>query len=218
MKEPGVLAKILHHILEGDAPAATECVQQALADGMDPAVILNEAMIAAMDETGRRFEAGEMYVPEMLIAGRAMQSALGSLKPFLVQADIEPLGKVVIGTVQGDLHDIGKNLVSLMLQGAGLEVIDLGTDVAPASFVEAVRKHQPQLVAMSALLTTTMTNMGATVAALRAAGLRDRVNVIVGGAPVTGQFADQIGADLYAPDAASAARTARTLVGRVSSA
>ena len=213
-----MLAKILHHILEGDAPAATECVRQALADGTDPAVILNEAMIAAMDETGRRFEAGEIYIPEMLIAGRAMQSALGALKPFLVQADIEPLGKVVIGTVQGDLHDIGKNLVSLMLQGAGFEVIDLGTDVAPASFVEAVRKHQPLLVAMSALLTTTMINMDVAVAALRVAGLRDRVNVIVGGAPVTRQFADQIGADLYAPDAASAARVARTLAERVSSA
>lgn len=213
-----MLAKIFHYILEGDAAAATECVRQALADGKDPAVILNEAMIAAMDETGRRYEAGDIFVPEMLIAGRAMQSALGALRPFLVQADIKTLGKVVIGTVQGDLHDIGKNLVAMMLQGAGFEVIDLGTDVAPASFVEAVRKHQPLLVAMSALLTTTMTKMGVTVAALRDAGLRDRVNVMVGGAPVTRQFADQVGADLYEPDAASAARSARAVAKRAPSA
>jgi 5-methyltetrahydrofolate--homocysteine methyltransferase len=204
-----MLRRIFEHILEGNASAATECVAQALADGMDPTAILNQAMIAAMDEVGRRFEAGELYVPEMLVAGRAMQSALGGLKPFLVQADLEPLGKVVIGTVQGDLHDIGKNLVTLMLQGAGFEVIDLGTDVAPAKFVQAVREHQPMLVAMSALLTTTMAGMSATVAALRDTGLRDRVRVMVGGAPVTRQYADQVGADMYEPDAASAARAAR---------
>jgi len=208
-KEPDMLRKIFDHILEGNALAASECVEKALAAGLDPAVILNQAMIAAMDETGRRFEAGDIYVPEMLVAGRAMQSALGALKPFLVEADLEPLGKVVIGTVKGDLHDIGKNLVALMLQGAGFEVIDLGTDVSPAGFVQAVGKHQPLLVAMSALLTTTMANMSATIKALQDAGLRDRVRVMVGGAPVTRQFADQVGADMYEPDAASAARAAR---------
>ncbi len=210
-----MLPTIFQNILEGDAPAATECIHQALVEGIDPSVILNEAMIAAMSEMGRQFEAGEIYVPEMLLAGRAMQAGLGELKPYLVQADIPPLGKVVIGTVQGDLHDIGKKLVSMMLQGAGFEVIDLGTDVTPARFVEAVRLHQPLLIAMSALLTTTMTNMGVTVAALQTAGLRDRVKVMVGGAPVTRQFADQVGADLYAPEAASAARLARALAEQV---
>ena len=209
-----MLRRIFEHILEGDASAATECVAQALADGMDPTAILNQAMIAAMDEVGRRFEAGELYVPEMLVAGRAMKSALGALKPILVQADLEPLGKVVIGTVQGDLHDIGKNLVALMLEGAGFEVIDLGTDVAPAKFVQAVREHEPMLIAMSALLTTTMASMSATVAVLRDAGLRDRVRVMVGGAPVTRQYADQVGADMYEPDAASAARAARAAAKR----
>jgi 5-methyltetrahydrofolate--homocysteine methyltransferase len=165
-----------------------------------------------MEEVGRRFERGEFYVPEMLISARAMKSSLALLRPHLIAANVEAIGKVVIGTVQGDLHDIGKNLVGMMLEGVGFEVVDLGADVSPEKYVDAVKEHQPDLVACSALLTTTMPRMDNIITSLREAGLRDRVKVMIGGAPVTGKYATDIGADGYAPDAASAASRAKELI------
>ncbi|MDX9955690.1 MAG: corrinoid protein [Anaerolineae bacterium] len=206
------LQAIFDSIIEGDASSIAAQVTTALEANLPPAQILNEAMIAAMAEIGRGFEEGEYFVPEMLIAARAMKTGLAVLKPHLVAADVPALGKVVAGTIQGDLHDIGKNLVCMMLEGAGFEVVDLGTDVSPECFVEAARGDGVNLVAMSALLTTTMGNMKATLAALDAAGLRSKVKVMVGGAPVTERFAHQIGADGYAPDASRAVVVARALV------
>jgi 5-methyltetrahydrofolate--homocysteine methyltransferase len=165
-----------------------------------------------MTEVGRRFEEGEYFVPEMLISARAMQSGLAILKPLLVASEVAATGKVVIGTVKGDLHDIGKNLVGMMLEGAGFELVDLGTDIGPEQFVQAVRDHQPDLLGMSALLTTTMPSMKTTVDALVEAGVRDRVKVIVGGAPVTQEYATGIGADGFAVDASRAATLAKALV------
>ena len=199
-------------ILEGDREAAGRKVEEALAAGHDPALILNEGMIAAMREVGRRFEEGDYFVPEMLIAARAMKEGLALLKPHLVQRSVASAGKVVAGTVQGDMHDIGKNLVCTMLEGAGFEIVDLGTDVSPERFVEEVRAHGAGLVALSALLTTTMPRMRATIEALEAAGLRDRVRVIVGGAPITESYARQIEADGYAPDASRAVALAQSLL------
>lgn len=207
-----VLSLIYQSILEGDNKASPNHVQAALDSGLDPARILTQGMIAAMAEVGRLFEEGEYYVPEMLIAARAMQAGLAVLKPHLVSADIQPVGKVVAGTVKGDLHDIGKNLVCMMLEGSGFEIVDLGTDVAAERFVEAARQPGVKLVALSALLTTTMTQMGATIQALEQAGLRQQVKVIVGGAPVTADFARQVGADGFAPDASRAVSLARSLL------
>jgi 5-methyltetrahydrofolate--homocysteine methyltransferase len=207
-----MIDKVFEAVMEGNVTAATEAVQAALDEGLPPGQILNEGMIAAMSEVGALFEAGEVFVPEMLISARAMQAGLAILRPRLIEADIQMIGKVIIGTVKGDLHDIGKNLVGMMLEGAGFEVIDLGTDVTPEAFVAAVREHQPQIVGMSALLTTTMASMGKTIEALQEAGVRDQVKVMVGGAPLTRQFALDIGADLYAPDASSAAKEARGMV------
>jgi 5-methyltetrahydrofolate--homocysteine methyltransferase len=206
-----VLASIYESILEGDNKASPVHVQAALDSGLDPARILSEGMIAAMAEVGRLFEEGEYYVPEMLIAARAMQAGLAVLKPHLVSANIQPIGKVVAGTVKGDLHDIGKNLVCMMLEGSGFEIVDLGTDVAAERFVEAARQPGVKVVALSALLTTTMTQMQTTIQALEQAGVRQQVKVIVGGAPVTEAFARQVGADGYAPDASRAVSLARTL-------
>jgi len=204
-----MLDAIYQSVIEGDAQGVSEGVQGALEAGQDPGEILNQGMISAMAEVGRRFEAQEMFVPEMLIAARAMKAGMAILKPYLLEADIEPVGRVVLATVKGDLHDIGKNLVGMMLEGAGFEVVDLGVDVAPEGFVEAVQEHRPDFVGMSALLTTTMPSMGTTVEALEEAGLREQVKVMVGGAPVTQQFAEEIGADIYAPDASSAANRAK---------
>lgn len=207
-----MLNVIYQGVLKGDAAGVTEGVQQALEAGQHPAEILNQGMIAAMAEVGRRFETQEYFLPEMLIAARAMKEGMAILKPHLLEANIEPVAKVVLGTVKGDLHDIGKNLVGMMLEGTGFEVIDLGVDVSPERFVEAIREHQPRFVGMSALLTTTMPGMHVTIETLRGSGLRDQVAVMVGGAPVTQQFADEIGADLYAPDAPIAANRARALL------
>ena len=204
--------QIYAHVLEGNAKGVKAAVETALTANEDPVLILNNGLIAAMTEVGKRFEAGEYYVPEMLIAARAMKEGLALLKPRLVQADVKPLGKVAIGTVRGDLHDIGKNLVSMMLEGAGFEVKDMGTDVAPEKFVEAVKSEHVNIVCLSALLTTTMTNMKATIQALEDAGVRKQVKVLVGGAPVTEGFAHEIGSDGYAPDASRAAALARSLV------
>ena len=207
-----VLQGVFDSILEGSSPGAQENVRKALEAGEEPAIILNQGMIAAMKEVGRRFEEGEYYVPEMLIAARAMQAGLSVLRPYLQQDEIQAAGKIVIGTARGDLHDIGKNLVIMMLEGAGFEVIDLGTNVSPEQFVEAVQEHQPDLVGISALLTTTMPAMEDIIQALDAAGLRPPVKVIVGGAPVTENFARQIGADGYSPDASRAVSLALSLV------
>jgi 5-methyltetrahydrofolate--homocysteine methyltransferase len=205
------LEQIYQNVIDGQAPAVESGVQAALGQGVPADQILNQALIKAMDEVGKRFEEGEFFVPEMLIAARAMQAGLKLLKPHLVQSGIPAAGKVAIGTVKGDLHDIGKNLVAMMLEGAGYEVKDLGVDVTPESYVKAAQDGV-QVIGMSALLTTTMSNMSKTIDALKAAGLREQVKVIVGGAPVTEAFATQIGADGFAPDASSATRKVRELL------
>jgi 5-methyltetrahydrofolate--homocysteine methyltransferase len=204
---------IYQAVMEGDAEGAATQVQAALDAGTPPSEILKKGCIAAMGEVGRLFEEGEMFVPEMLIAARAMQAGMNLLKPHLAEGEIISAGKVVIGTVAGDLHDIGKNLVGMMMEGAGFEIVDLGTDVSADAFVGAVKAHKPDLIGMSALLTTTMPSMTATVEALTEAGLRDQVKVLIGGAPVTQAFADEIGADGFAPDASSATRKAKELLG-----
>lgn len=206
------LKAVYEAVMEGDAGGAATQVQVALDAGVPASDILKKGCIAAMGEVGQLFEEGEMFVPEMLIAARAMQAGMNVLKPHLAEGELASAGKVVVGTVAGDLHDIGKNLVGMMMEGAGFEVVDLGTDVTADAFVEAVKQHQPDLIGMSALLTTTMPSMTATVSALEEAGLRDRVKVLIGGAPVTQAFADQIGADGFAPDASSASRKAKELL------
>ena len=207
-----IVKEIYKNIMEGQSAAVKENVQAALEAGIAAPVILNEGMIAAMAEVGHLFEEGEYYVPEMLISARAMQAGLALLKPHLVESDVKSQGTVVIGTVKGDLHDIGKNLVSMMLEGAGFEVVDLGNDVGPEKFVEAARASGAQIVALSALLTTTMPAMSTTIKALQAAGLRGQAKVMIGGAPITQEYAASIGADAYAPDASRAVSTAKALV------
>jgi 5-methyltetrahydrofolate--homocysteine methyltransferase len=202
---------IYKNVVEGNAPQVEAAVKSALAQGLAADVILKDGLIAAMDEVGRRFEEGDFFVPEMLIAARAMQTGLQLLKPRLIESGVKAAGKVAIGTVKGDLHDIGKNLVAMMLEGAGFEVQDLGTDVSPEKFVKAAQEGA-QVIGMSALLTTTMANMQATLNALVQAGVRDKVKVVVGGAPVTEAFAARIGADAFAPDASSATRKVRQLL------
>ena len=207
-----IIKEIHTNVMEGDTNAVKSNVQAAIDAGIPVADILNEGMIAAMAEVGRLFEEGEYFVPEMLISARAMQAGLALLKPHLKNAEVASAGKVAIGTVKGDLHDIGKNLVAMMLEGGGFEIIDLGTDVPPEKYVEAVRNQGAQIVAMSALLTTTMPAIKNTIDALSAAGMRGQVKVMIGGAPVTQNYADQIGADGFAPDASRAVTTARELV------
>jgi 5-methyltetrahydrofolate--homocysteine methyltransferase len=206
-----ILQKIASNLYDGEDEAVAELVQKALDQGLAPNEILQGGLIAGMDEVGRDFKAGDLFVPEVLIAARAMHAGMGVLRPLLGESDAVSAGKLIIGTVKGDLHDIGKNLVKMMLEGAGFETVDLGTDVEPQAFVNAVREHKPSLMGMSALLTTTMVQMKATVDALTEAGLRDSVKIMVGGAPVTDAYAKEIGADAYAPDAASAVDTARAL-------
>jgi len=204
------LKQLYQHVIEGEASDVEVGVQALLAEGISANTILDEGLIAAMDEVGRRFEEGDFFVPEMLIAARAMQAGLRLLKPHLVASETKIVGRVAIGTVKGDLHDIGKNLVAMMLEGAGFEVLDLGVDVKPEAFVKAVQDGV-QVIGMSALLTTTMGSMVATIEALKTAGLRDKVKIMVGGAPVTQEYANQIGADAFASDASSAVRVARQL-------
>ena len=199
-------------VIEGKMAQAKALTQQAVDEGKPPQEILDQALIPAMDVVGEKFSCHEFYIPEMLIAARAMQAGVAILKPLLAEAAAKPRGKVVLGTVKGDLHDIGKNLVGMMLQGSGFEVIDLGADVAPQRFVEAVQSTAPHFVMMSALLTTTMLSMKDTVEALKAAGLRERVKVAVGGAPVTQRFCDEVGADFYAPSATGAVTKAKALL------
>jgi 5-methyltetrahydrofolate--homocysteine methyltransferase len=207
-----VMQELYTSILNGDNKTFAQKVQAALDAGIDASRILNEGMIAAMAEVGRLFEEGEYYVPEMLISARSMQAGLAVLKPHLVQANVKSAGKVLAGTVKGDLHDIGKNLVCMMLEGAGFEIHDLGTDVSPEKFVNVLQEQEADIVALSALLTTTMPNMKATIEALHKAGLRERVKVIIGGAPVTESYAQQIGADGYSPDASRAVSLAKSLL------
>jgi 5-methyltetrahydrofolate--homocysteine methyltransferase len=207
-----VLQNIFNGILEGDRQTVRSNVQQAIDAKMAPAVILNDGMVSAMAEVGKRFEEGEYYVPELLIAARAMKEGLVLLKPLLQQAKVKAAGKVAAGTVKGDLHDIGKNLVCMMLEGAGFEIMDLGTDVSPEKFVDAVQNGKADIIAMSALLTTTMPNMQTTIDALKTAGLRSQAKVIIGGAPVTDSYSRQIGADGYAADASRAVALAKSLM------
>jgi 5-methyltetrahydrofolate--homocysteine methyltransferase len=204
-----VLQDIASSLYKGENEAVAELVQKALDQGLAPQDVLSGGLIAGMDEVGKDFKAGELFVPEVLIAARAMHAGMGVLRPLLAEGDVPSAGKFVVGTVEGDLHDIGKNLVKMMIEGAGFETVDLGTDVKAAAFVDAVREHQTRIVGMSALLTTTMVNMKGTIEALEEAGLRDQVKIMVGGAPVTAAFAEEIGADAYAPDAASAVDVAR---------
>lgn len=206
------ITKIYQAVINGDQDEVKKFVQEMVDEKTNPEVILKDGLIAAMAEVGDRFENGDFFVPEMLIAARAMQAGLAILKPLLVEQGVKAIGKIVIGTVKGDLHDIGKNLVAMMLEGAGFEIVDLGTDVSPDKFVQAVRQHEPVMVGMSALLTTTMVNMQATVSALKEAGLRDKVKIIVGGAPVTSGYTEQIGADGYGADASRAVSLAKSLL------
>ena len=199
-------------VLDGDIPGAPATVRAALDGGLDAETILREGMIAAMTKVGELYECGDFYVAEMFTSAKALQAALVVLRPLLQQAQVEAAGTVVIGTVKGDMHDIGKNLVTMMLEGAGYAVHDLGADVHPSRFVAAVTELQPDIVALSALLTTTMPSMQATIDALAAAGLRDRVKVMIGGAPVNEEYAEHIGADGYAQDASQAVALAKALM------
>ena len=198
-------------ILTGNAKKAEEVTKAALAAKVDPTELVRKYMIPAMDEVGKRFECSEYFVPELLIAARAMKTSLELITPLLAEAGAEPVGRVVIGTVQGDLHDIGKNLVASMLEGGGFQVIDLGVDVPAQRFVEAAKEKDGTIVALSALLTTTMTMMKTVIDALEKAGIRNKTKVIIGGAPITQQYADQIGADGYSDNASAAVALARKL-------
>ena len=208
------LKKLYDAILNGDNKAAVAITKEALAENADPLEMVTGYMVPAMDEVGKRFECEEYFVPELLLAARAMKGALALLRPLLAERGAEPLGRVAIGTVKGDLHDIGKNLIASMLEGGGFEIIDLGADVTPERFVQAVKEKNANLVCLSALLTVTMPSMKTTIEALRAAGVRDRVKVLIGGAPVTQQYADEIGADGYGSSASSAVPLARRALGK----
>ena len=199
-------------ILNGNAKAAKEITQTSLAAGANPQALVDDTMIPAMNEVGRRYEANEYFVPELLIAARAMKASLELIRPLLSARGAEPVGRVVIGTVQGDLHDIGKNLVGAMLEGAGFEVIDLGVDVSPEKFMNAAKEKNATLIALSALLTTTMHSMKAVMEKLKESGMRGKVKVMIGGAPVTQKYADEIGADGYSSNANAAVALARKLV------
>jgi 5-methyltetrahydrofolate--homocysteine methyltransferase len=205
------IEEIYQNVVDGKNDEVEKSVSEALEQGIDADEILKKGLILAMSEVGRRFEEGEYYVPEMLISARAMKAGLAIIKPHLIEGGVESAGKLAIGTVQGDLHDIGKNLVAMMLEGSGYEVSDLGVDVKPDQFVQAVRDGA-QVIGMSALLTTTMISMETTIQALEEANVREGVKVIVGGAPVTEQYARQIGADGFAPDASSATRLVNDLI------
>jgi 5-methyltetrahydrofolate--homocysteine methyltransferase len=207
-----ILQEIYHGILDGQHKQVETKVQAALQAGISPKTILEEGMIAAMDEVGRLFESGDFYIPEMLVAARAMQSGLVVLKPNLKEANIRSAGKVAIGTVKGDLHDIGKNLVMMMLEGAGFEILDLGTDVAPEKFVAVIRAGGVDILALSALLSTTMSSMKDTIDALKEAGVRERVKVMIGGAPITEDYSKMIGADGFTSDASRAVALAKSLL------
>jgi len=207
-----MLDKIKQAVLAGEMEGITELTNQALAQGIGARDILDQALTPAMDIVGEEYERGERYVPEMLISAETMKGSVAVLKPLLAEAGVEACGKVVIGTVEGDLHDIGKDLVAMMLEGAGFEVVNLGTEVTAQEFLKAAKEHNPDIIGMSALLTTTMIHMPEVIDALQQAGLREQIKVMIGGAPVTQGYADKIGADGYAPDAASATKLAKSLL------
>lgn len=208
-----ILDRLYDYTLDGEDEHVVKLTREGLAMGMTPMKLLFEALIPALEEVGRLFEIGEYFVPEMLVAANAMQAAMEILKPLLAETGAKPIGRFVMGTVKGDIHDIGKNLCNVMLEGAGFEVIDLGVNVPPERFVEAIRQHQPGAVGMSAFLTTTMPMCQVNIEAIAEAGLRDQVKVLVGGAPVTQEFADRIGADGFAPDATATVRLTKRLLG-----
>ena len=207
-----VLVQISNTVIEGRLKDIAALTNSALASGLTAKDVLDKGLMPGMDVIGAEFKKGKKFVPEVLLSARTMQTSLDILKPILAEAGDKMTGKAIIGTVKGDLHDIGKNLVGMMLEGSGFEVVDLGKDVSPEKFVEAVKKEKPDIVAMSALLTTTMRSMGHTVTALKEAGLRDGVKIMIGGAPVTSDFARQIGADAYASNAPAAAEIAKKFV------
>jgi 5-methyltetrahydrofolate--homocysteine methyltransferase len=208
-----ILEQISTAVIEGDLDAIQDLTEDALDDDISAEEILNKGLMPGMDYVGVEFRAGNMFVPEVLRSARTMQSSMDILKPLLAEAGAKMMGKVLLGTVKGDLHDIGKNLVGMMCEGAGFEVKDIGKDIAPEVFVDAVKEYEPDVLGMSALLTTTMRSMESTIKVLEEAGLRDKVKVMIGGAPVTQSFADQIGADGYASNAAAAAELAKKFVG-----
>ena len=206
------LKELYDAVVNGDAKGTHSITQQAIQDGVDPLKLVNEYMIPAMDEVGRRFEANEYFVPELLISARAMKASLDIIRPLLTARGDKPAGRVAIGTVKGDLHDIGKNLVASLLEGGGFEVIDLGVNVTPEKFIATVREKNANIIAMSALLTTTMPSMRTTIEALKQAGVRDQVKVLIGGAPITQKYADEIGADGYSETAVGAVALAKKAV------
>ena len=212
MTHDEILTSLYEDTLVGNAPAVKEGVERGLEDGLEPGRMLYDALIPSLEEVGARFERGDYFVPEMLIAARAMQGALDILRPLLAETGAKPIGTFVMGTVKGDVHDIGKNLVNIMLEGAGFTVHDLGVNVAPETFVEKVQEHKPEIVGFSAFLTTTMPMFKANINALEKAGIRGDVIVMVGGAPVTQEYADAVGADGYAADASTAVRLAKDLI------
>jgi len=203
------LKKLHDAVLSGDAKTAKSVTEQALAEGVSPLKLVQEYMVPAMGEVGRRFECNEYFVPELLLSARAMKAALELIRPLLIASGAQPAGRVALGTVKGDLHDIGKNLVGAMLEGGGYEVMDLGVNVTPEQFVAAVKEKKANIVAMSALLTTTMPAMRTTVDALKSAGVRNQVKVLIGGAPITQRYAEEIGADGFAESAAGAVPLAK---------
>jgi 5-methyltetrahydrofolate--homocysteine methyltransferase len=209
------LKQLYEAVVNGDAKTTQALTKQALADGVDPLKLVNEFMVPAMDEVGRRFEANEYFVPELLISARAMKAALELIRPLLTARGDQPLGRVAIGTVKGDLHDIGKNLVGSLLEGGGFEVIDLGVNVSPEKFIATVNEKKANIIAMSALLTTTMPSMKTTIDALKQAGVREKVKVLIGGAPITQKYADEIGADGYSENAVGAVALAKKAVAPV---
>jgi len=207
------LTQIAENVIRGQAPTVKQLVEDSLAENIPVGEILNEGLIAGMNVVGEKFKNNEFYIPEVLIAARAMKAGMELVRPLLTESGIDPVGTVVIGTVKGDLHDIGKNLVQMMLEGAGFEIVDLGIDVSADQFISAVRTDGAQIIAMSALLTTTMPTMKTVIDEVEESGLRDQVKVMIGGAPVTQEYADEIGADGYARDAASGVDIAKQLVG-----
>ncbi len=206
------LQQLYDAVVNGDYKAAHAITERALAEGADPLTLVNQYMVPAMDEVGRRFECSEYFVPELLISARAMKASLELIRPLLVARGDKPVGRVAIGTVKGDLHDIGKNLVASLLEGGGFEVIDLGVNVSPEKFIATIKESQANIVAMSALLTTTMPSMKTTIDALQQAGVRDQVKVLIGGAPITQKYADEIGADGYSESAVGAVALAKKAV------
>jgi len=210
---PDALGDLAQLVIDGDGEAAKALTAKLIADGLGARQILDDGLMPGMDTVGRRMKAGECFIPEVLLSARTMQACLELIKPHLAAGDTAQRGTIVIGTVEGDVHDIGKNLVAMMLEGAGFEVVNVGTGVTPAQFVAAIREHQATLVAMSGLLTTTIPKMGDTIALLKSEGLRGQVKIMVGGAPVTDSFADEIGADAYGANAAAAVEQAKQLTG-----